>query len=97
MAVEVVADPHLVPAVIGDLGTESNGHAVRRPALGGLADRSLTDIERHEVISGCARFEIDVVGDRQLGDPALDRLGGVCVDRDVAVGREIRVEMGIER
>jgi hypothetical protein len=38
-----------------------------------------------------------VIGDRELGDPALDGLGGVGVDRDGGVGREVGVEVGVER
>ena len=50
-----------------------------------------------EPIGRGARVEVDVIGDRQLGDPALDGGGRVDVDRDVAVGREVRVEVGVER
>ena len=50
-----------------------------------------------EVVGRRAGLEVDVVGDRDLGDPALDGLRGVDVDRDVAVGREVRVEVGVER
>ena len=43
-----------------------------RPALGGLADGPLADLERDEVVGRRAGLEVDVVGDADLGDPALD-------------------------
>ena len=43
------------------------------------------------------RFEVDVIGDRQLGDAPLEGGGGVDVDRDVAVWREVGMEVCVER
>ncbi|MEO5941719.1 MAG: hypothetical protein ABIZ72_11790 [Candidatus Limnocylindrales bacterium] len=37
-----------------------------------------------------------MVGDRDLGDAALDGLGGIGVDRDVGIGREVGVDVGVE-
>ena len=94
---EVIADLGLVAAVVGDLDAEPDRDAARAPALGGLADDPLAGRERDEVEGRCARFEVDVIGDRDLGDPPLDGLRRVDVDRDVAVRREVRVEVAVER
>ena len=61
-------------ALVGQLDTEPDRQAVRRPALGRLADDALALVERREVVGRRAGLEVDVVGDRDLGDAALDGL-----------------------
>ena len=94
---EMIADRGLVAVVVRDLDAEPDRDAARAPALGGLADDPLAGRERDEVEGGRARVEVDVIGDRDLGDAALDGLGGVGVDRDIAVGREVGMEVAVER
>jgi hypothetical protein len=38
-----------------------------------------------------------MIGDRDLRDPPGDCLGTVGIDRDVGVGREVRVQVRVER
>ena len=92
---EVIADVGLVGAVIGDLDTEPDRDPAGRPSLGGVTGDPLAVLERGVRERGRPGYEIHVVGDR--GDAALDGLGGVVVDRDVAVGRQVGVEMPVER
>ena len=87
----------LPAAVVGQLDPETDRDAVRGPALGRLADDPLPVVERRVRVGRRAGLEVDVIGDRELGDPALERRRGVDVDRDVAVGREVGVEMRVER
>ena len=85
------------PRLVGDLDAEPDGDPERRPALGGLADGPLAVAVVGPVVR-VGRVEVDVVGDRQLArSVARDGRGGVRVDRDVAVGRPVGVEMGVER
>ena len=94
---EVLPDVRLPRPVVGQLDTEPDRHALRPPALGGLPDHPLAVLERGVPERRRAGLEVDVIGDRELGDPAFERGCGVDVDHDVAVGREVRVEVGVER
>src|SRR4029079_1950657 len=91
------ADVVLVPPVVGDLDAEPDRDAAGRPAFGRGPDDAFALGERDEVEGRRPRREVDVVRDRELGNPALGGLCGVRVDRDVAVGRQVRVEMAVER
>src|SRR4029078_4350258 len=91
------ADVVLVPPVVGDLDAEPDRDAAGRPAFGRGPDDAFALGERDEVEGRRPRRKVDVVRDRELGNPALGGLCGVRVDRDVAVGRQVRVEMAVER
>ena len=93
----MLADVGLPRSVVGQLDPEADLDALRTPSFGGAADDPLAVLERREREGRRAGLEIDVVGDRDLGDPALERRRRVVVDRDVAVGRQVRVDVGVER
>ncbi len=97
VAGQVVADVGFPFPVVGQLDPEPDADALRCPALGGVADDPFAVGERRVAEGRGARLEVDVVGDRDLGDPALDGGRRVGVDRDAAVGREVRVQVGVER
>ena len=82
---EVVADVGLPSAVVRQLDAEPDRDAAIGPALGGLADDPLALLERRESVGRRAGLEVDMVGDRDLGDAPLDGLCRERVDRHVAV------------
>src|SRR5436190_14666067 len=93
---QVVADVLLVGPVVGDLDPEADRDAVPRPALRSVSRDPFALGEGREREGRRARHEIDMIGDGELGDPALDGFGRVRVDRDVGVGRQVRMEVGVE-
>ncbi len=93
----MVADVAFPRSVVGELDAEADLDALRTPSFGSAADDPFAVLERRERERRRARLEIDVVGDRDLGDPALECGRRVVVDRDVAVGRQVRVDVGVER
>jgi hypothetical protein len=96
VASQVVADVGLPGPVVGQFDAEPDrtpwGPSAR-PHLG----RPLA-IREGRVGEGLgARLEVDVVGDGDLGDATLERGRSVDVDGDVAVGRQVRVHVRVER
>ncbi len=83
--------------IVGELHAEPDRHALRSPALGGLADDAFPVLERGVSERRSSWLEVHVVRDRKLGDASLEGGRRVEVDRDVAVGRQVRVEVGVER
>ena len=71
---QVVAHIRLVAPVVGELHAESDRDPARNPALGRLADDALALRKGRGAVCWRPRFEIDVVGDGQLVDPAFERL-----------------------
>ena len=97
MIAQVLADIVGPPTIPGNLDTEPNGQAAIGPALGRFPDGALAIGERHVPIRRRAGLEVDVVGDRDLGDTAFDGLRREDVDRHLAVWRQVGVQMRIER
>jgi hypothetical protein len=89
-------DVALVPTLIRQLAAKSDRDSIS-PSFAGLSHNPFPPLIRDEVVRRIARIEIDVVGDRDLVDVALDGLGGICVDRDVTVGRQAGVQVAVER
>jgi hypothetical protein len=94
---EVLAEIGLEPAVVRQLDAEADGETARTPPFGGLTDDPLALLERRRGIGRRARLEVDVVGDGDLVDAAFQRLLSVRVDRHVAVRRQVRMQVRIER
>ncbi len=94
---QVLADVRLPRAVVGELDAEPDRDALRTPALRGVADDPLAVGEGRIAERRSPGLEVEVIGDRQLADAEVDRLLRVDVDRDVAVGRQVGVEMGVQR
>ena len=67
------------------------------PAIGGRTHDPLAILEAGIAVGRIARVEVDVVGDRDLGETQRDGLRRVQVDRDGAVGRLVGVDVGVER
>jgi hypothetical protein len=97
IAVEMGADGRLVCTLVSDLHAEADVYPPIGPPFGCLADAPLAIGEGRERVRGPAGIEVDVVGDRDLRDALRHRAGGEHVDRDVAVGREVGVEVTVER
>ena len=97
MPPQVVAQIRLVAAVVGELHAKADRDAARRPSIGGVANDRLALRERGCAVRRRARFEIDVVGDGQLVDPAFERLFGVRVDPDIAVRRQVAMKVRVKR
>ena len=93
----MVADVGFPAAIVGQLHAEADRDAARAPALGGLADDPLAIGEGGVPEGRRTGLEVDVVRDRQLGDAPLQGCRGVGVDRDIAVRRQVRVEVRVER
>ena len=90
------ANVGLPAPVVGELRAEPDDHALPRPALGGAANHALAVVVARVLEGRVARVEVDVVGDRDLGDAALDGQLRVHVDRDGAVRRLLGVEVRVE-
>ena len=97
VARQVLPDLGLEPRLVGDLDAETYAKPAVRPARGGIPHLPLALGERGEGIGLVARVEVHVVGDRDLRDPPRHGRRAVDVDGDVAVGREVRVEVRVER
>ena len=72
-------------------------HALLRPALGCAAHDPLAVVVAAVLEGRVAWVEVDVVGDRDLGNATLHGERRVDVDRDGAVRRLVGVEVGVER
>src|SRR5579862_574942 len=94
MPAEMIPEGVRPARVPGHLDPEPDRHAAWPPALGGLADDALAIRIRHVAPGRVAPVEVDVVGDRDLGQALLDRQRSVDIDRDPRVERERRGRPG---
>ena len=67
------------------------------PAVGGVAHRAFPLLERRVLVGGGAALEVHVIRDRELGEAAGGGQGRDGIDREVAVGRQVRVHVCVER
>ena len=93
---QVLADVVLVSRLVGQLDAEADSNPAG-PAILEIADQPLAVRVVGVFVGRRAGHEVEVVRQRDFGDPALERLGGIQLHRHLAVGREVGVEMGIDR
>ncbi len=94
---QVLANLGLAVRLVADLDAEPHPKPAIRPARGRIAHLPLAGGERRVRVGRIPRVEVQVVGDRDLRDPPFDRCRAVRVDRHVAVGRQVRVEVCVQR
>ncbi len=97
MAAQVLADVRLPRAVVRELDAEPDRHALGTPALGRVTDLALALLVGGVRVGGLTGLEVEVVRDGDLGDTAFDRLAGVLVDVGRRIGRQVRVQVCVER
>jgi hypothetical protein len=94
---EVMADRVFPDAFVREFDAEPDRQAQGFPAVRSFAHGATSLLERRVGVRGRARVEVDVIGDGDLRDAELDRLARVRLDAGVAIRREGRMQVGIQR
>ena len=97
MSGQVVPDVRFPAAVVGQLHAEPDRHALRPPTFRRATDDPLPIGERRIAEGLRSGLEVHVIGDRQFPDAPLQSCLGVDIDGGVAVRRQVRMQVRVER